>query len=111
MDTTSWENDKKVFKMGEGTGLLGINMSLALQKRLSSLAEEDGWEISKGNFEDEGGLSFYLTPKTLDKSSVDADSLISDIKSEFKELSEERLSIGTFSFVRWAFTMVRVTFH
>lgn len=111
MNTTSWKNDEKAFKMSEGTSLLGINMALAMQKRLSSLANKDGWNVSKGDFEDEGGLSFFLTPKTLDKSSVDANSLIADIKSEFKGLSEERLSIETSSFVRWAFSMVRVTFH
>ena len=95
---TSWKNDENTFK--------------AVYKRLDALAEENGWKCSEGTLEDKGGVSYTLAPQTLENATLnDANALVDKIKSEFKELSDERLDIKVIPYARWALTLLRVTFH
>ena len=108
---TSWKNDEKTFKASGNFGL-SINISMALYKRLLTLAEDNGWNCSEGVFEDEGGVSYTLAPLSKDNASLeDANALIDKIKAEFSDLSDERIDFKVIPYVRWALTLVRVTFH
>ncbi len=108
---TSWKNDENTFKASGNFGL-GISITMALYKRLDALAEENGWKCSEGTLEDEGGVSYTLAPQTLENATLnDANALVDKIKSEFKELSDERLDIKVIPYARWALTLLRVTFH
>lgn len=112
MNNTSWKNDEKTFKMKEGLGL-GVTVVRTLKDKLSSLATENGWESSKEVFEENGGMSFLLTPKSPDKenSYTNPTEFMDIIKSEFKELDEERLNIKFIPHIRWILPMIMVTFH